>query len=65
MGEEFLQYLLTRAAKEENAVLLKNKSKFVKAAAESGSRAAVDGMLATPEVMNRLTNVRAVDEVRR
>lgn len=64
LAEDFMKYLLDRSLKEENSPIFRNKSKFLRVHASSGYKSAIEEMLGSPEIMSRLTNVKAVDEVR-
>lgn len=63
LNEEFMRYALDRAVKEEGSTIFKNKSKFLKVHSSSGFKNAIEELLATPETVSLLTNVKAVDEV--
>jgi protein pelota len=62
--DDFLAYLQARAVREECAVFLKNKNKFVRAHASSGQKRAVAELLGSPEVAAQVGEAKAVDEVR-
>ena len=64
LRDDFMTYMLERAVREENSVLIKNKLKFVKAHTSSGYRRAVDELLGNPELLAQIGDVKAADEVR-
>lgn len=59
-----MKYLLDRSLKEDNSPIYRNKAKFVRVHASSGYKSAIEEMLGSPEIMSKLTNVKAIDEVR-
>lgn len=64
LKDDFMQYLLERAVRDECTVLLKNKSKFVRAHTSSGHKRAIEEMLADPAVSSLVGEVKAADEAR-
>uniref|UniRef100_A0A7S3HQQ8 Protein pelota homolog n=1 Tax=Spumella elongata TaxID=89044 RepID=A0A7S3HQQ8_9STRA len=64
LKDDFLQYLLDRAVRDECTSLLKNKSKFVKAHTSSGHKRAIEEMLSDPAVSAMVGEAKAADEVR-
>ncbi len=64
LKDEFLNYLNEKAIHDENILLKKNKSKFLKLHSSSGYKSAIDELLSNNEVQTQLTSIKAVDEVR-
>lgn len=68
LNEDFMTYLNQRALQEsetrDNAVIYRNKSKFLKVQSSSGYRNAIEELLEKPEVMSQLNDVKAIDEVK-
>lgn len=63
LNEDFLQFMLERAVREEEVLLLKNKSKFLKAHTSCGHKRAIEEMLTCPDLAVSLGNVKAAEEV--
>lgn len=64
LKDDFMTFLNERALRTGDATLVGNKSKFVKVAASSGHKNAVEQVLASPEVRSQMADVKAVSEVR-
>lgn len=64
LKDDFMQYLNDRAIRTEDTVLIKNKTKFIKAHTSSGYKRAIEEMLSMPELVAQLGDVKAADEVR-
>jgi protein pelota len=62
-NDDFMQLVAERAVKEEEVVVVKNKSKFLKAHTSSGHRRAVDEMLSNPDLAGPLGDIKAAEEV--
>jgi stalled ribosome rescue protein Dom34 len=63
LNDDFLRYLADRSVREEDTAIIKNKSKFLRAATTTGTRKAIEEMLSSPDLLRQLTNVKAADEV--
>ena len=50
LNEDFLRYMFERAVRDEDAVLIKNRTKFIKAHTSSGYKHAIAELLSSPEV---------------
>jgi len=61
--DDFFEFALNRSVAEEQ-IFHKNKSKVVKMRTSTGTRAAVEEMLGNNELVSRLSDVKAVEEVR-
>lgn len=59
-----MRYLHDRSVREEDTAIIKNKGKFLRAPTTSGHRKAIEEMLASPDLLRQLSNVKAADEVR-
>lgn len=58
-----MQFMMERAVKEEQVLLLKNKSKFLKAHTSCGHKRAIEEMLTCPDLVGALGDVKAAEEV--
>lgn len=63
LNEDYMQYMMERAVKEEHVQLLKNKSKFLKAHTSCGHKRAIEEMLTCPDLVGALGDVKAAEEV--
>lgn len=63
LNQDFLQYAFDRAVRNEDASIIKNKSKFLRAHCSSGHKRSIEEMLAGPDVMAQLGEVKAAGEV--
>jgi protein pelota len=64
LKDDFMQYLLDRAVREECTLLLKNKTKFVKAHTSSGHKRAIEEMLGDAAVSAMVGEVKAAEEAK-
>lgn len=69
-SEEFLKYLFERAGQDVDSasswgsVVLRNRAKFVRAHTSCGFKKAIDEMLGSDELISKMGDVKAADEVR-
>lgn len=61
--EQFLEYMLQTATKQEKRVFLENKSKFVLIHSSSGHKHALKEVLTDSAILNKLANTKAAAEV--
>ncbi|CAL8096014.1 unnamed protein product [Calicophoron daubneyi] len=61
--EQFFDYLMQTAVKQDKRVFLENKGKFVLVHSSSGHKHALREVLVDPSIQNRLTNTKAAAEV--
>ncbi|THD19431.1 Pelota [Fasciola hepatica] len=61
--EQFLEYMLQTATKQEKRVFLENKGKFVLVHSSSGHKHALKEVLTDSGVLNKLANTKAATEV--
>jgi protein pelota len=58
-----MTFMLETAVRREDAVIIANKSKFLKSHASSGHKKAIEEMLMDPSLRGQLSDVKAADEV--
>lgn len=64
LNDDFMQYMQERAVREECTVLIKNRSKFIKAHTSCGHKRAVEELLGNPELTVQVGDVKAAGEAR-
>lgn len=62
--DQFYEYLFQQAAKQDNKVLLENKSKFILVHSSSGHKHVLKEILADPALQTKLADTKASGEVR-
>jgi protein pelota len=66
-NDEFLEYLHQRTLREESSsslILQKHRQKILKVHASSGYKIAIEEMMSDSSIIERLNNVRAVEEIK-
>ena len=54
LREDFMQFMIEHATRKNDAVLIKNKSKFIKVPASSGHKNAVDQILSSADLRSQM-----------
>ena len=58
-----MTYLIANAIRREDAIIMANKSKFLKAHSSSGHKKAIEELLMDPTLRSQLADVKAAAEV--